>query len=96
MCVRPESVEIIDFKTDLSRHAEDEYLKQLSVYYHVLSEWFPKRDVTASIFYTAEGMRVDTDPVSRPQLVDIERAVMKGTDDDTRSVSVSVDRSNVD
>jgi len=37
----PDTVEIIDFKTDLERHAEDEYRKQLSVYYHVLDEWFP-------------------------------------------------------
>ncbi len=31
---------IIDFKTDRSRSTESEYRKQLSVYYHVATEWF--------------------------------------------------------
>jgi len=66
--IRPDIVEIIDFKTDLGRHAEDEYRKQLSVYYHVLNEWFPGRDVTAGIFYTAEGDRVNIDPLTKADL----------------------------
>nr|WP_245800227.1 3'-5' exonuclease [Haladaptatus litoreus] len=64
----PGTVEIIDFKTDRSRVAESEYRKQLSVYYHVLSEWFPERDLTASIFYTAAGEQVDIDPLSKSEL----------------------------
>jgi ATP-dependent exoDNAse (exonuclease V) beta subunit len=67
--LRPDAVEIIDFKTDLGRHAEDEYRKQLSVYYHVLNEWFSSREVTAGIFYTAQGVRVDIDPLSKADLV---------------------------
>lgn len=69
--IRPDTVEIIDFKTDLGRHAEDEYRKQLSVYYHVLAEWFPERDVTAGIFYTAEGDRVELKPLSKAELVEL-------------------------
>ena len=67
----PETVEIIDFKTDLSRVAESEYRKQLSVYYHVLTEWFPARDVTASIFYTADGKQVDIQPLSKSELSEL-------------------------
>ncbi len=63
-----DTVEIIDFKTDLSRHAESEYRIQLSVYYHILEEWFGDRAVTASIFYTAEGARVEIDPLSKSEL----------------------------
>ncbi len=69
--IRPDTVEIIDFKTDLGRHAEDEYRKQLSVYYHVLAELFPGRDVAAGIFYTAEGTRVEIDPLTRADLVEL-------------------------
>jgi len=69
--IRPNTVGIIDFKTDLSRHAQGEYRKQLSVYHHVLDEWFPDREVTAEIFYTAEGTRVDVEPFSRADLVEI-------------------------
>ncbi len=67
--VTDETVEIIDFKTDLSRYAESEYRLQLSVYYHVLEEWFAGRNVTASIFYTAENARVKIDPVPMTELV---------------------------
>lgn len=94
--VCPETVEIIDFKTDLGRHAEAEYQKQLSVYYHVLSEWFPDRDVTTSIFYTAEGTRIDVDPLSQSALVDITRAMMESQDGDEQRNAASLDLSNMD
>lgn len=69
--VTDDVVEIVDFKTDLNRHAESEYRIQLSVYYHVLREWFSDRSVTASIFYTAEDARVPIDPLSKAELVAI-------------------------
>ncbi|RDZ49974.1 ATP-dependent DNA helicase, partial [Haloferax sp. Atlit-4N] len=75
--IRPDSVEIIDFKTDLGRHAESEYRKQLSVYYHVLAEWFPDRDVTASIFFTADGERVEVAPLSQGELAELTREVIQ-------------------
>ncbi|WP_058826485.1 exodeoxyribonuclease V subunit beta [Haloferax sp. Q22] len=76
--VRPDSVEVIDFKTDLGRHAESEYRKQLSVYYHVLNEWFSERDVSAGIFYTATGEWVDVEPLSRSALVALVEDVRNG------------------
>jgi ATP-dependent exoDNAse (exonuclease V) beta subunit len=68
-----EAAEIVDYKTDRGRHAEAEYRKQLSVYYHVLAEVFPDREVTTSIFYTERGQRVDIEPLSRDELVGIVR-----------------------
>lgn len=66
--VTPETVEVIDFKTDLGRHAEGEYGKQLSVYYHVVQQCFPKRGVKAGIFYTHDGIFVDVEPLSMDEL----------------------------
>ena len=69
--VTDDSVEIVDFKTDQSRHAESEYRVQLSVYYHVLEEWFSDRTVSASLFYTAEAARVRIEPLSESELMEL-------------------------
>lgn len=94
--VRPETVEIIDFKTDLGRHAETEYRKQLSIYYHVLSKWFPDRDVSAAIFYTTDGTQVDIDPLSQAELVDITKEVIERQDDDKGEPAVPLNSANMD
>jgi len=62
------TVEIIDYKTDLTRVGESEYRKQLSVYYHVLDTVYPERTVTASILYTRTGERVDMDELPKDEL----------------------------
>jgi ATP-dependent helicase/nuclease subunit A len=72
--VRPDSVSIIDYKTDRGRHAESEYRTQLSVYYHVVQAAYPDRDVTASLFYTSTGDREEISPASRADLRDIVAA----------------------
>ncbi|MFD1589285.1 UvrD-helicase domain-containing protein [Halorientalis brevis] len=69
--VLPDRVEIIDYKTDLGRHGESEYRKQLSVYYHVVADAYPDRDITASIFYTNEDTRREIQPLSRAELEEI-------------------------
>jgi superfamily I DNA/RNA helicase len=61
--VTSDQVEIVDYKTDRGQHAESEYRKQLSVYYHVVQEVYPDREVTASIFYTETGDRQQVDPL---------------------------------
>lgn len=73
--VCPDRVEVVDYKTDRGRHAEAEYRKQLSVYYHVLRELYPERDISASIFYTVDGVRKEIDPLLRGDLADIVTAV---------------------
>ena len=60
---RKDTIEIIDYKTDRSRHAEPEYRKQLSVYYHIASEWYPDKEIIPTIFYTADDERVEIDPL---------------------------------
>jgi len=67
-------IEIIDYKTDQSRRAESEYQKQLSVYYHVVSECFPGKEVTVSLFYTATNERRTIDPLSLAELEAVVRA----------------------
>ena len=66
--ITPDRVEIIDYKTDGSRHAQDEYRKQLSVYYHVLTSEYPDREVTASLFYSQSGERVFIEPLTQAVL----------------------------
>lgn len=66
--VTADQVDIIDYKTDSTRHAQSEYRKQLSVYYHVLSEWFVEKDVTASLFYTTDGTREQVTPLTSEEL----------------------------
>jgi len=69
----PTEIDIVDYKTDRTKRAQTEYRKQLSAYYHVLSECFPDKDVTASIFYTADGDREFIDPLTRDQLQELVR-----------------------
>lgn len=66
--ITPDRVEIIDYKTDRSRRAQDEYRKQLSVYYHVLASAYPDREVTTSLFYSASGELVSIEPLSVGEL----------------------------
>ncbi|WP_281193747.1 exodeoxyribonuclease V subunit beta [Halorubrum sp. F4] len=70
----PTDIEIIDYKTDRTRRGLSEYRKQLSVYYHVLSECFPGKNVTASLLYTADGEREFIEPLAMDQLRDLVRA----------------------
>ena len=69
--VTEEAVEIVDYKTDQTRRAHEEYRKQLSVYYHVLDAVYPERTVTATVFYTADAEQVTVDPLSIGELKSI-------------------------
>ena len=71
--VTADRVDIIDYKTDSTRHAQPEYRKQLSVYYHVLSEWFAEKEVTTSLFYTTDGRRDQVDPLAFDELRSLVR-----------------------
>jgi len=66
-------VDIVDYKTDSTRRAQSEYQKQLSVYYHVLSEWFEPKEVTTGIFYTGDDDLVQIEPLSLDELRDVVR-----------------------
>jgi len=66
-----EKIEIVDYKTDMTDRAASEYRKQLSLYYHVLAECNPEREVTASIFYTATGELYPLTPLSKLELTEL-------------------------
>ncbi|OYR86052.1 ATP-dependent DNA helicase, partial [Halorubrum distributum] len=72
--VTADRVEVIDYKTDSTRRAQSEYKKQLSVYYHVLDEWFPDKAVETSLFYTSDGTRERIEPHSIEKLRAFVRA----------------------
>ncbi|RLM51492.1 exodeoxyribonuclease V subunit beta [Halorubrum sp. Atlit-28R] len=76
--VTPDRVEVIDYKTDATRRARAEYRKQLSVYYHVLDEWFADRPVETSLFYTSDGTRERIEPLSLGELRALVRATETG------------------
>ena len=66
-------VEIVDYKTDRSRHAESEYRKQLSVYFHVTQAYYPDREISPAIFYTESGTLQPVEPLSLDHLRQIIR-----------------------
>jgi superfamily I DNA/RNA helicase len=71
LVISSEQVQIIDYKTDLGRQAESEYRKQLSVYYHVVANAYPDRDVRIQLFYTSDGDSVELSPLSIQDLQEI-------------------------
>jgi len=64
VCVTPDRVDVVDYKTDRSRHGEDEYRKQLSVYYHVVRDVYPNREIATNIFYTERSVLEAVEPLS--------------------------------
>ncbi|MFB6124951.1 MAG: UvrD-helicase domain-containing protein [Halanaeroarchaeum sp.] len=72
-----ETIEIVDYKTDSTRRAEDEYRKQLSVYYHVLDAAYPDKRVSASILYTGLDERVGVEPLALDELRQLVRAQLE-------------------
>ena len=78
--VTADRIEVIDYKTDATRRAESEYRKQLSVYYHVLDEWFADKQVETSLFYTSDGTRERIEPHSTEELRAFVRAAESATE----------------
>ncbi|BAP62901.1 UvrD-helicase domain-containing protein [Methanococcus maripaludis] len=61
-------VEIIDYKTDVSKINHEEYRKQLSIYYYVVKEYF-KKNTVCKIYYVSLGEVVEVDPIGYEELV---------------------------
>jgi len=70
-------VEVIDYKTDAMRRGHEEYRKQLSVYYHVLTSVYEDPDIFSSIYYTADDELVTVDPIPLNSLKDVIREARK-------------------
>ncbi|WP_160135336.1 UvrD-helicase domain-containing protein [Halococcus salsus] len=74
LCVTPDEVTIIDYKTDRGQHAHSEYRKQISVYYHVVRQSFPDRDISASVLYTETGSQEPVESLTEAELKDLVQA----------------------
>ncbi len=70
LCVTDDGVRVIDYKTDGSAHALDQYRKQLSVYYHVVNRYFEDREVEATVYFTKFDEPEPIDPLSWDELTD--------------------------
>jgi len=68
--VLPDRVEVLDYKTHRDREREEAFRRQLSVYYYVMQEVFPDREVVLRLVYTGLGETVELDPVPRQELVE--------------------------
>jgi 4-aminobutyrate aminotransferase-like enzyme len=70
-------VEVIDYKTDVDDSIEQEYRKQLSVYYHVIQNLYgDKKSVSLHLFYSSQPRFVRIDPLSQDQLVKQLRSII--------------------
>lgn len=56
-----DTISIVDYKTDRNKSAEEEYFKQVSVYYHAVKGAYPESEVEPYIFYTGEGKKVSVE-----------------------------------
>jgi len=60
-------IEIIDYKTDVSKLNHEEYRKQLSIYYYAVEEFY-KLPVICKIFYVSQKEISQIEPISRDAL----------------------------
>ena len=65
-----EVITIIDYKTDVSKINHEEYIKQLSIYYHTVKEHF-KKDTVCKIYYVSLGEVVEVNPIPYNELVEL-------------------------
>ncbi len=65
------AVKIVDYKTDTTRKRQEEYLKQLSVYFHAVNSIFEGKKVSIHIFYTHDNDIVELDPLKKDFLADL-------------------------
>ncbi len=63
-------IEIIDYKTDASRINHEEYIKQISVYYHAVADFYGL-PVKCKIYYVSQNKVIEIDPISKVKLIEI-------------------------
>ncbi|WP_394743079.1 UvrD-helicase domain-containing protein [Natronococcus roseus] len=86
--VTDERIDIVDYKTDRGRHAQSEYRKQLSVYYHVVRQLYPGRLINTSAFYTFDGEVVDVDPLTIEELAELATVEDDGREADSEEPTI--------
>ncbi len=65
-------IEVIDYKTDVSKLNHGEYVKQMSFYYHTVSEFYNK-PVICKIFYVSQNEIVEIEPLSIEKISELMR-----------------------
>jgi len=65
-------IEIIDWKTDLVKDNLSEYRKQLSIYYYVLKQIYPNKEIYCKIFWTYTG---ESEDIKIIKLEDINKLI---------------------
>jgi ATP-dependent exoDNAse (exonuclease V) beta subunit len=73
LVVGDRTVEVIDYKTDMSMANHREYEKQVSVYCHVAQSVFPGRDVEGSVYYTHSAQRIGIRIMPMAEIIDESR-----------------------
>jgi len=68
LAIYGDRIEIIDYKSDLDSLNEDEYRKQLSIYYHVLSQVYPQKNIVCKLYYVCLGNIKDIKPLSMEEI----------------------------
>ncbi len=72
------TIKIVDHKTDRDRSNEEEYFRQVSIYYHAVKDAFLDKEVEPVLFYTENGEEVPVEVVELEKLVrDIHRKYSK-------------------
>ncbi len=59
-----DKIEIIEYKSDTDDSNEDEYRKQLSVYYHVVHELYPEMKIICKLYYVCIDIIKEIEPIS--------------------------------
>ena len=59
LAVSEETALIVDYKSDLTRINENEYIKQLSVYAHAVQEYYPGLNIRAMLYYVCLDSRIE-------------------------------------
>lgn len=74
LAIYDNKIEIIDYKSDLNHINEGEYIKQLSVYYHVAKQIYSENPVICKLYYVCLDEIKEINPLS---LEEIETLIEK-------------------
>ncbi|MDQ1328826.1 MAG: ATP-dependent helicase/nuclease subunit, partial [Candidatus Poribacteria bacterium] len=68
LTIYDDRIEIIDYKSDLDSLNEEEYRKQLSIYYHVISQVYPQKNIVCKLYYVCLDEIKNIKPLSMEEI----------------------------
>lgn len=68
IAIYDDRIEIIDYKTDVSKNNHFEYVKQLSIYCHAVKEYHNKKTV-CKIYYVSSDEVVEVEPLDLESII---------------------------